>query len=350
MGKKDFFKMNASWLTVAIVSTIITASLSQIIDKQNLKEIQGSLRRNTQNASIIRGLTGATDKKLKQDHDVTATNDANKPHSRKKRLIWITDDGRLALPPGTVLTLTPTLSLPLVRYPLEGFLSNMTMSFPLTIDFDKLGLTDNENPLGVLPPIFARKMGRAAGSYLANYIGDYLTSRKARSINEETVNFMTIAESKTPTLPDSHKHAFHGGERAILYGIAEDFLSTFGMDGKACLLRTICEVHSKKSVDHLGFIGEIAKLFFTATKSNYAHLMTEYVRAQQIGEGKVEPGECFPYYKKCPKSIFRGSNKYSDAHANEAAELNEIEDEVIELEESENKMRQTNAAASIFNM
>lgn len=46
----------------------------------------------------------------------------------------------------------------------------MTMSFPLTIDFDKLGLTDNENPLGVLPPIFgARDMGRAAGSALGRY-------------------------------------------------------------------------------------------------------------------------------------------------------------------------------------
>lgn len=56
----------------------------------------------------------------------------NQQHSRKKRLIWITDDGRLALPPGTVLSIAPTLSLPLVRYPPEGFLSNLTMSFPLT--------------------------------------------------------------------------------------------------------------------------------------------------------------------------------------------------------------------------
>lgn len=55
-----------------------------------------------------------------------------KIHSRKKRLIWITDDGRLALPPGTVLSITPTISMPLVRHPLEGFLSNLTMSFPLT--------------------------------------------------------------------------------------------------------------------------------------------------------------------------------------------------------------------------
>lgn len=50
--------------------------------------------------------------------------------------------------------------------------------------------------------------------------------------------------------------------RVILYGVVEDFLSTFGMNGKACLLRTICEVHSR-SVDHFGVFGEMAKLFLT---------------------------------------------------------------------------------------
>lgn len=74
---------------------------------------------------------------------------------------------------------------------------------------------------------------------------------------------MTIKPTKVPKLPDKHKHAFHGGERAILYGIMEDFLSTFGVDGKACILRTICEIHSKKTVGHFGFLGEVAKLFFT---------------------------------------------------------------------------------------
>lgn len=58
--------------------------------------------------------------------------DEQRSHSRSKRMIWITDDGRLALPPGTVLSISPTISLPLVRYPPTGFLSNMTMSFPLT--------------------------------------------------------------------------------------------------------------------------------------------------------------------------------------------------------------------------
>lgn len=106
--------------------------------------------------------------------------------------------------------------------------------------------------------------------FSADYIGDYLTSRKARSIDEQNGNeFMTIAPTKTPTLPNEHKHAFHGGERAILYGIAEDFLSTFGVDGKACVLRTICEIHSKKTLEHFGFLGEVAKLFFTYVNINY---------------------------------------------------------------------------------
>lgn len=100
---------------------------------------------------------------------------------------------------------------------------------------------------------------------IADYIGDYLTRRKARSIaEEEGEDFMTIHKSKTnPILPDQHKHAFHGGERAILYGVAEDLLSRFGMDGKACMLRIICEIHSRKSLDSYGLFGEIAKLFFT---------------------------------------------------------------------------------------
>lgn len=56
----------------------------------------------------------------------------DKPHSRKKRLIWVTDDGRLALPPGTSLTIAPTIALPFVRYPPDGFFSNLSISLPVT--------------------------------------------------------------------------------------------------------------------------------------------------------------------------------------------------------------------------
>lgn len=72
------------------------------------------------------------------EHEEFIDTDSQQPHSRRKRLIWITDDGRLALPPGTALTFTPTISLPLVRHPPEGFFSNMSISFPVTSKLSNL--------------------------------------------------------------------------------------------------------------------------------------------------------------------------------------------------------------------
>lgn len=180
------------WYRTFIVVVIVTTVTCQIVPKLHASRrsisksnvnIEDAMQRSTTKQNTSNFADGfQSQRDVVEDSDqvkgesTSRADDLQKPHSRKKRLIWITDDGRLALPPGTVLSITPTLSLPLVRYPLEGFLSNMTMSFPLTIDFDKLGLTDNENPLGVLPPVFARSMGRAAGSYLGKQCGLNLIS------------------------------------------------------------------------------------------------------------------------------------------------------------------------------
>ncbi|XP_026479464.1 uncharacterized protein LOC113385849 [Ctenocephalides felis] len=217
-------------------------------------------------------------------------------HHRQKRLLWVTEDGRLALPPGTALVITPSLGLPFVRYPPDGFHSNLSISLPFTIDFDKLGLTDNENPYGVLPPVLARSMGRAAGSMLADYVGRYITHRRSRR--------------SPPSLPEEIRHAFHGGERVILYAALEDLLSSFGMDGKACLLRAICEVHARP-MKRLGLIGEMLRLFLSASKSPYSDYLQEYVEAESTGAGNQGQTECWPYYKACPKSLFWSSNKYT---------------------------------------
>ncbi|CAG9821160.1 unnamed protein product [Phaedon cochleariae] len=224
--------------------------------------------------------------------------------SRQKRLLWVTQDGRLALPPGTTLVIAPSLSLPFVRYPPEGFFSNLTISLPFTIDFNKLGLTDNENPYGVLPPLLARSMGRAAGNVLAKYIGSMLDRRRTkRSIEEKPA--------------DSYADAFHGGERALLYVMVEEFLENFGMDGKACLLRAICEVHAHP-MRNFGLLGEMLKLFFSASKSPYSEMLEEYVEAENAGIGKEGPSECWPYMKDCPKSLFIPKhNHYRDMEDNE---------------------------------
>ncbi|XP_075163738.1 uncharacterized protein LOC142236385 [Haematobia irritans] len=259
------------------------------------------------------------------EHEEFIDTDSQQPHSRRKRLIWITDDGRLALPPGTSLTFTPTIAMPLVRHPPEGFFSNLTISFPVTIDFDKLGLTDNQNPLGDLPPIFARSFGHSAGEMLGGYMSKLLHLKRKRDLSNQNMiprtttngNFKINEHSRydgdndeqMPQLPERFKHIFHGGERVILYGVVEDFLATFGMNGKACLLRTICEIHSR-TVDHYGVFGEMAKLFLTVTRSPFSDLIPEYVKAQEIGEGRTAPGECFPYYKDCPRSVFKAMQKH----------------------------------------
>ncbi|XP_053675914.1 uncharacterized protein LOC128726149 [Anopheles nili] len=301
------------------------------------------------------------------EEPASGTSKSNEPHSRKKRLIWVTDDGRLALPPGTSLTIAPTIALPFVRYPPTGFLSNISISLPITIDFDKLGLTDNQNPLGVLPPLFARSMGQAAGSVLADYVSDYMRfQRRKRSIPSASNDHFKITtnrldedetEKPLPQLPTEHKHAFHGGERALLYVVVEDFIANFGLDGKACMLRAICEIHSK-SIEKFGLIGEMLKLFFTASLSPYSEHLDEYVTAEKIGRGQDGPGECFPYYKDCPRSLFRSSNNFQhmyreqQEHRSEAEDRNLDEDRHFENEipvdtgEAEFAVREPRAASS----
>lgn len=122
-----------------------------------------------------------------------------------------------------------------------------------------MGLTDNENPFGVLPPGLARSMGRAAGGLLADYVARMFAHRRLRR-----------STPMEPPPPET-KHAFHGGERALLYTVVEDFLSNFGMDGKACLLRAICEVHAHP-LTNFGLFGEILKLFFTCVYFNKNYL------------------------------------------------------------------------------
>ena len=42
----------------------------------------------------------------------------------------------------------------------------------------------------------------------------------------------------------------------------EDFLFTFGLDGKGCLLRAICEMHESPLLGY-GLVGEIINVFLT---------------------------------------------------------------------------------------
>ncbi|XP_055610630.1 uncharacterized protein LOC129757431 [Uranotaenia lowii] len=333
---------NLDELASSIDALAATKSVKKYLKKENQKyrkkykpveeNLEGAAAQSHEDQAPLRREPRESDGATQQKGPI---NESEKPHSRKKRLIWITDDGRLALPPGTSLTIAPTIALPFVRYPPTGFLSNISISLPVTIDFDKLGLTDNQNPLGVLPPLLARSMGRAAGSILADYVSDYMrTRRRKRNVaSYENDNFRIFEntidgnDGITPQLPEEHRHAFHGGERALLYTVVEDFIANFGIDGKACILRAICEVHSKP-VEGFGLIGEMLKLFLTASLSPYSEHLDEYVMAENIGKGIEGPAECFPYFKDCPKSLFRMKSNLMPPHDHpeEEVHLNSIDE------------------------
>lgn len=46
-----------------------------------------------------------------------------------------------------------------------------------------------------------------------------------------------------------------------MYKVVEESLQSVGLDGKACLLRAICEMFEIPLPNH-GFIGELLDLFF----------------------------------------------------------------------------------------
>jgi hypothetical protein len=72
------------------------------------------------------------------------------------------------------------------------------------VDFDKLGLTDNENPYGAFPPILARSMGRAALSMVTDYVGQYLERRRGKRSADNEIH---------PDVETAVWDKLHGGER-----------------------------------------------------------------------------------------------------------------------------------------
>jgi len=201
------------------------------------------------------------------------------PHHRDKRFVFLTDEKRFVMPPGSQLVLTPTLALPVIRYPPSGLDSNMTISTPFTLKFDQMGLTDNKNPFGLIPE-------------LNTLIGSSIFGRRKRSVPD----------------PETPPHLVHGGERAFLYEYVENFLFNFGMDGKGCLLRAICETHESPLLGH-GMVGEMLELFLTPSKSPYWEKMREYISAEMTGK---KHGDCTKFEKDCAKSLYK-LNKYSQA-------------------------------------
>lgn len=142
-----------NWVFLVILIVIIQSTFTQVVvnkaqlEKDNSAYSAEYIEKNPFNSLDFRQRSAGYEEiknenivqpertKLKEPtirHNYEPVKESDKPKSRKKRLIWVTDDGRLALPPGTSLTIAPTIALPFIRYPPSGFFSNISISLPVT--------------------------------------------------------------------------------------------------------------------------------------------------------------------------------------------------------------------------
>ncbi|XP_037916780.1 uncharacterized protein LOC119655122 [Hermetia illucens] len=87
--------------------------------------------------------------------------------------------------------------------------------------------------------------------------------------------------------------------RKRLYNIIEKKLNIFGIDGKACLLRTICEMNATPMGENNGVFGDMLQIILVPTTSNNDELGDEYYKAEFDGHSQ----NCDSYCEDCPINL-----------------------------------------------
>ncbi|XP_065562338.1 uncharacterized protein LOC136028426 isoform X2 [Artemia franciscana] len=95
-----------------------------------------------------------------------------------------------------------------------------------------------------------------------------------------------------------------------IFRTLESVLSTMGVDGRACLLRTICELQSNPIMNS-GLIGEILMLVLTP-KQGENEFLHDYLEAEKVGRMRNATAKgCGRQFRSCPFSVFEVIKKWS---------------------------------------
>ncbi|XP_046641362.1 uncharacterized protein LOC124326513 [Daphnia pulicaria] len=98
-----------------------------------------------------------------------------------------------------------------------------------------------------------------------------------------------------------------GEDQHAIFKSLERSLQTSGIDGRACLLRAICEMQ-QVPFNHYSIMGEILTALFTP-KRGAGNMMQEYLEAEKLGQADAE--SCASAYYTCPVSLFKMMRTYS---------------------------------------
>ncbi|KAJ8714693.1 hypothetical protein PYW07_002918 [Mythimna separata] len=118
--------------------------------------------------------------------------------------------------------------------------------------------------------------------------------------NYSTLNNITeIDEAIFPNLPVVTSRQSRSISRELAYTVLENRFQEYGMKGRECMLRNICEA-AETPLHHNGILGHILHIIFTPSSSKEEDLEDEYYEAEADGHR----GDCDKYVDLCPTSLF----------------------------------------------
>ncbi|KAI9563742.1 hypothetical protein GHT06_011206 [Daphnia sinensis] len=126
--------------------------------------------------------------------------------------------------------------------------------------------------------------------------------------------------------------AVHGQGRSMeqdqfqIYKSIEGALQVAGMDGKACLLRTICEMQQNQ-LGQYTLAGEFATLLLTPKKgeTGFTGFLHDYLEAEKVGRSLNQ--SCSDSFPRCPLSLIEYFRSYgTNNSANNVAYRDDILD------------------------
>ncbi|KAF0314248.1 hypothetical protein FJT64_015300 [Amphibalanus amphitrite] len=178
-------------------------------------------------------------------------------------------DLALAIPDGAVIGILPKFGWLLY----EGH-SHEELDFRLETEF-----------LYRFPRSRASKVGLERADYFGEETGNYWESphilqRKRREVRDNRI----IRDKK------------------MIYKGMMNMFRRFGMDGKLCLMKTVCEISSSPLLFD-GLVGELLNIaLIPSHKLGSGPGLDDYRDAEKLG---AEGGDCAAAYSECPVSLFR---------------------------------------------
>ncbi|KAK8371710.1 hypothetical protein O3P69_013562 [Scylla paramamosain] len=201
-------------------------------------------------------------------------------HARQKRSI--------AFPTGSTFTITPVLCIPVLSV---GDL-NVSRNRITRHGYQKhrAGVRRKQCTVGV------RKARRS-------HAGPGVTGPRAGG-------FLDIELPFTIKLPNATQISYGrmDDDRIGIYSVIINTLNRFGVDGKACLLRAVCEVAESPLRDD-GLLGEVLNIILTASYGASSSHLYDYINAEHYGRAY---GDCWSAYPQCPMSLFKLFNGHNE--------------------------------------